>query len=441
MADDLHDEIAKWVAAVFGVDPRKLTGSEHPKSNVSASAAHSAKAANPGPSGSTKASSAKLGERRETAQGAGLDKAIKDLRDVAADLVAAADGEQKQDLTKDLAKLDALIASAATEGADPAKQAAARDAADKAVQSLIDAAGAASKGGKAKVQAAYKTAMADKYGITFGGKDGKAVNDNMHYDKAYKVFEMVPLDHAVNDRMKDISLNTKLVSGDHAIGLFTGVGMQLGDFDENRTANYVDPNTGAVEKANSYNITVLHELGHSVDAQHGIMNQYGPQKGAGGWQQVAASTLAAQVAAGLSAHEMKGVLEPDMVLAGVQTLFTTHKLGDPPEGVASEGWKALHAALKDWNTLLAASYPYTVDHDFAGRGYIPHGNGTWMSYLSSDRKATFVTNYQWSAPGEWFAELYAICWYKGVAGPGAVHEKIRAFLPQGGGKASAGAPG
>ena len=74
-----------------------------------------------------------------------------------------------------------------------------------------------------------------------------------------------------------------------------------------------------------------------------------------------------------------------------------------------------------------------------GRDYFYRG-GAWRSSLSSEHAALKVTDYQWSAPAEWFAELYAICWYRKRPAPGSVHAKIRAYLPQEGG-GGPGAPG
>jgi len=34
--------------------------------------------------------------------------------------------------------------------------------------------------------------------------------------------------------------------------------------------------------------------------------------------------------------------------------------------------------------------------------------GDWYSYALSARAATGISDYQWRAPGEWFAEIYAL---------------------------------
>jgi hypothetical protein len=157
-------------------------------------------------------------------------------------------------------------------------------------------------------------------------------------------------------------------------------------------------------------------------------------KGYGGWESRSVGSIIAQVVDDAVKHADKIGLAADAIHDGVSTLLTTHKFGTPKEGVDPSGWDWLKHHLAVWIEIMAAEYPYTIKQYPFGRGYIPHGSGNWMTYLASERQVTHVTNYQWSAPGEWFAELYAICWYDpDKAPPSGVAAAVRAFLPGGDG--------
>lgn len=56
------------------------------------------------------------------------------------------------------------------------------------------------------------------------------------------------------------------------------------------------------------------------------------------------------------------------------------------------------------------------------------GDAKWWQYSAQDRSGTFVSTYQWRAPGEWFAELYAITWFKKVEPPAGVASAVRPYL-------------
>ena len=94
--------------------------------------------------------------------------------------------------------------------------------------------------------------------------------------------------------------------------------------------------------------------------------------------------------------------------------------------------------LKKWLDLRTATWQSPVDMEQEKRTYL-FNSGNFYSYATAEKAALHVSNYQWSAPGEWFAELYAICWYKHGPPPSAVPAALLPYLPQKGG--GAGAPG
>ena len=384
-------------------------------------------------------------QKQVTAATGGADKAIQNLRDAAdaqitriknrdsknpqlvrlQDLLAALDGEMK-------------VAGTVTE---PDARAKLRDNLDQQAQDLLKAVADAtgdSKEAKKAVQDAYKKALNEKYGITFD-KNSTFKTDKTHFDKVYEMFEQVPLAHVAHDALSDISYVKRLVNkSGHGIGMFETSSIEFGEFpDGDDPWSYQDVTAKAgdkpKEKPNAFKITVLHELGHSVDKRWNIMDTYGDQKGCGGWQSHGSKSLAAQLAAAAPANG----LPASTVLEVVSAALADGKQA-APDGVGKDSLTGLYAYLAPWIAMRNSSN-FTPTQAMKGREYFYRG-GAWRSYLSSEHAALKVTDYQWSAPAEWFAELYAICWYRKRPAPGSVHAKIRAYLPQEGG-GGPGAPG
>jgi hypothetical protein len=385
-------------------------------------------------------------DRQADSLAGGSDKAIHELRDAAEKQINKLDAgnPKKAALVTKLKDLDAQIKDidATT---DASKKATGRQTVDKAAQDLIQAAVAAggnSKDAQKEVQDAYKKALEEKYGITIG-KNNTLVTEHTHLDKVYKMFEQVPIGHVVQDKLKDLSYNKRLMVGQgasrHGIGLFTAGSIQLGDYGE-ETWPYRDPNTGKVEKPNGFSISVLHELGHSVDTRWSIMDKYQSEPGCGGWKWHRASDLAQDVAKdfirSVGSNAVLGGAVKEVTLAAL----TTGKVDTAPSGVDPGALKKLQDYLAPWIKARKAG-AYTATHEFGGRNYFARGGESWLSYLSSARASLRVTDYQWSAPAEWFAELYAICWYKGEPAPAGVHQSVRAYMPQKNGGGGPGAPG
>ena len=90
--------------------------------------------------------------------------------------------------------------------------------------------------------------------------------------------------------------------------------------------------------------------------------------------------------------------------------------GDPtmvpePEELSGD-WDALRAAVDQWYTLATKGEPWWSESDSQKLklhdGYIYQRAypRKWVRYAASARKKG-LTGYQFRAPGEWFAELYA----------------------------------
>ena len=79
--------------------------------------------------------------------------------------------------------------------------------------------------------------------------------------------------------------------------------------------------------------------------------------------------------------------------------------------------------------------PWTQPNpSFGGRNFVWGVNyNTWFSYTGAERTKLETTSYQWSAPAEWFAELYASYWYQKKAPPTTIPPAMAAYLPGGSG--------
>ena len=386
-------------------------------------------------------------DRQSKAQTGGADAAITDLIDAAAKLIDNAMPDKKPDLDSRLQQLRA-DAAAVARMSDPAKQSTARGKADTDAKQLIkDASQAVDKDHEAEaskqVQDAYKSALANKYGISIG-KYSDMTPPNMHLDDLYDTLENVPLGHVAQNKMKDLSYKQKWMVGakgnQHGIGFSSGVGMELGAFgnetwlynDPETKKPFVDPTTKKPEQPNGFRITVLHELGHSVDKRYGVMKT--GDEAYGGWAKVDGGALVTLLAAPFIA-KFRGVLDEAEITDLVKgAVFNGSIAAAPPDGNPA-AWGEIAKFLGPWAAMRASSAPWSKPRlYFGGRNYVWSSNyGTWYSYSKAVRDKLETTDYQWSAPAEWFAELYAIYWYRKKPPPAAIPPAMAAFLPGGSG--------
>ncbi|MBV9023756.1 MAG: hypothetical protein JO362_08155 [Streptomycetaceae bacterium] len=68
------------------------------------------------------------------------------------------------------------------------------------------------------------------------------------------------------------------------------------------------------------------------------------------------------------------------------------------------GWENEHKRKAKFGNWRAHN---SGDERSSRRSYVQDRNGQWWSYYTSHREVCFVSNYQWTDPGEYFAEVYA----------------------------------
>jgi hypothetical protein len=241
--------------------------------------------------------------RQDHALNEGADKAIAGLSKAAeAQIATVPHGPAKDGLSAQLAGLKKQMAEA-EKTADPAAKIKLRKQLDKAAQDLLKAAAAASgqpDQAKAAVQDAFQDALKEKYGISIGTKNLKD-KSHANFEKMYETFELVPLSDVTHDNMRDATYRDNLKEGG-AIGYYDGkVSIQFGDFENGEKleppGRYTDVTAATAEEKkesppNAFKITVLHELGHSVDTRWGLVDKFAYNKGGGLWKVYTPASLA-----------------------------------------------------------------------------------------------------------------------------------------------------
>lgn len=170
---------------------------------------------------------------------------------------------------------------------------------------------------------------------------------------------------------------------------------------------YQPTNTAPVERLNW---ATLHEVGHGLDDRHRFMSRHEEDKKYGNWKTYGtavkpiADAVATYYGFNTTAEQRQYVLD----------LITNTPTQPPPEPKANLGgltWEDLRTEIENWRALAARPQVYmdqgacaslTINDTIYQEAY-PR---VWVSYPASERSKG-LTGYQFRAPGEWFAELYA----------------------------------
>ena len=155
---------------------------------------------------------------------------------------------------------------------------------------------------------------------------------------------------------------------------------------------------------------LLHEVAHAEDDAIKFMDNRsdGKDKSTGGWKKEKTGAIAAVAAAHFR-------YDKDYICDCLDDKGNTppKKAPKPPDGVAGDDWERRRVAAFDWTRKIrSAASPWSngsVAQQIAigGRVYQESYPGTdWFSYDLAAR-AQGLTGYQFRAPWEWFAELYA----------------------------------
>ena len=366
----------------------------------------------------------------------GVTDAIKAMRDEASAQIQNIDekNRKKAGMVKELATLDKTILDAG-KLTDRAQRAKTLKTIDAAAQALFDKA-AKITGDTEKIQETYAKALEKKYGIAIKNPEGMK---NTHLEQVYKLFDSVPQGDVAQSMLKQLAyeptmLNEKGEEVKNTGASYGSASINMGDYGT-EDWEYVDPKDPKGKKkvqANGFNISTLHELGHSVDDRFKIMDNNEAKSGSGGWKNETLDSTAAAFVGQFKSGDLKKLSKP----IDDNDLSTAIKgaLGGAsarPAGMTDPDWAILESTLKICLSRRSDKWPWGTgsNHDIGGRSYHEAYANFWVSFDTGMRsKPLTVRDYQWRAPGEWFAELYAFSFYKKQKPPSGVDAALAAYM-------------
>jgi hypothetical protein len=179
---------------------------------------------------------------------------------------------------------------------------------------------------------------------------------------------------------------------------------------------------------NRFNWGTLHEIGHAADERQGFMKQ-SKNLAYGGWTDYGTDcTQAAKAAAAHFAVPGDDVVKYiKKLLEGKKGERPKHR-PDTPQGLTDAKFGTSMTDVENWcDAIHDTENPWdnTTLPEFAG-GLIYHESykGHWVSYKRSARSQA-ISGYQFRAPAEWFAELYA-AYHSGILKD--AHPMVKNFL-------------
>jgi hypothetical protein len=263
---------------------------------------------------------------------------------------------------------------------------------------------------------AYAAMLKARYGITTDSPMQPGI------DKFYDALSLVPPFHAAHDSLTHVQIS----SAGGALGDYATSGKRIridtAQVKKKPTMQYVL--NGSSSKLNTFNVTVLHEVGHSVDDKAGIMAHPG---GAdfGGWE----IDLKIGYVADAYWESIKAKIGNDK--KDVMVAAITEALGgkDPvrPAEVGDDLWRLAEPTLKICKEIAADKEPWVKARPVADRCFF-QDKGVWRSYSLAARNALTVREYQWRSPAEWFAEIYAASWMMKKKPSGNVNQAAMTYM-------------
>ncbi|MEW2914960.1 hypothetical protein [Leisingera sp. JC11] len=201
---------------------------------------------------------------------------------------------------------------------------------------------------------------------------------------------------------KRMTKNVKLRIGRAEMPEETVIGQewQLGEVDEN--CKPVDDTP-----AQSFNWTTLHEIGHAVDDKYGVMKRNGSSKKYGGWKEYGGDV--SEIADKAAKHFK---YDKSYIASYLSKPGGNYAKPDPAGGAEADEWDQRRLEAEAWCDSIRSdktiwySATETKRLQIGGRVYQEAYSGKWVSYEFAARSQG-VRGYQFRAPGEWFADIYA----------------------------------
>ena len=261
-------------------------------------------------------------------------------------------------------------------------------------------------------EAFWQAALEKKFGVKINIPEGIRAKK---LPQLYDFFQRLPDSQVVKDMIKDFDYETvsgpaRFVKRSSKI-VMTNMSREIPEELQDQL-KYPVPGSDDKELVDYFSIVTLHEIGHAVDAKNTFMTQNEGTSTLGDWKSVklndVVQIVATDTAAGLNPQP-----PAEDVAKLVRRFLLTGKLDRPPSAEAPLGallnvWDALTQKLNGYKDIsIKAGKPWEKPVPMSDkRNYHEGYAGIWVSYATSERDNS-VSQYQWRAPGEWFAELYA----------------------------------
>jgi hypothetical protein len=271
-------------------------------------------------------------------------------------------------------------------------------------------------------QATCRAALAARFDLNVTIPDGLSVE---LLPRLYKLFQDLPEDHAVNEMLKNLEYGTE-TGDEHYYNATKKKIVLLASLSADDDQDYVRQDTGAKETVKRFSATALHEIGHGVDAKNGVTedNSRMGKSGFGKWKKEDLnSVIAAYYEAIFQKYTAgdKPATETDLkaMLGRLLTSGACAKPASPEDALGSlfANWDAIsgEAAFTTWCPgIRDGQHSWNNKYEIGGRVYQECYEDDWWSYDLAERQSTGISNYQWRARPEWFAEAYALYHLKKV---------------------------
>lgn len=245
--------------------------------------------------------------------------------------------------------------------------------------------------------------------------------------RAYNIMIKLPDGHASSNA--SFAKLTRFTGGGGWYGDTNTVSIAYDNINDNRSDErtlsdkFNKKGTNVFTGKNSFDKTVRHEVGHAVDHQHDFSGRYCTTVNGGGWTSFAStmdmvndyllrnnSALSTHPAClGMAKLEIAKLIKAEESVANVKTEVIrwmtqtsgNHGIPFDPNIVHND---TIFEDLQKVN--LQKPWKSSGGKDVGGKTFV-YSNDTSLAAYDSAARARQVSNYQFRAPGEWFAEAYA----------------------------------
>ena len=278
-------------------------------------------------------------------------------------------------------------------------------------------------------EAGFQEAVEQRFGITFTIQPGAVT----HMQAAYEALGQVPEFHTGHEKLLAIEFSADAEGG----GLYkqSASKISVGNIKTKDTSPYIVD--GRPVKPNSFNVTMLHEIGHSVDQKYQVMSGLMQNDAYGGWIGHEARAVAARFVTAAKTTCGRGTERGTARRCDARRWKVRWQAWcqNPEEQpVDQQGqWTALKAHADIAINCREEKKPWFKQNHanvkVGDRVYFENEKGNWNSFTFSTVAALKVNDYQWRSPAEFFAEIYAISWMQKRKVPGNVGDAVGQYLP------------